>query len=101
MIEEISAILVLLQIILQLGAAYFAYRLMRLTGTFRAWSLIVIALIIQAIRRILSQLIIMNLVPLGSIIELVDRLFIALLVSACMIVGMYELEKIFSKKLGK
>lgn len=101
MIEEAVAILGLVQIILQLSAAYFAYKVMKLTGRFRAWSLIVIALIIMAVRRITAELITMNLLHLGGTIELMDRLLLPLVISMCLTASMYELAKIFSKKISE
>jgi len=86
------------QIALQLGAAYFAYKLIKMTGTFRAWVLVIIAFVLMAFRRTTALLITMGTIPeLIGTIGMVDRLALPLVISICLIWGMYELFKIFLK----
>lgn len=100
MIEQITQLLGIVQIILQLAAAYFAYKLIKITGTFNAWMLIVIGLFIMALRRITAQLITMNIIPsLEGTIGLMDRLLLPLIISVCMMMGMYELYRIFKRRV--
>jgi len=100
MVEWLTApnIVAAVSIILQLAAAYYAYRLMRITGVFRAWALVVLALFLQLFRRIIA---LMAVAGLGTeFIEMFD-LLIMLMISLFLFFGMYELSKKFEKILKK
>jgi hypothetical protein len=100
MTEQITQLLGIVQIILQLVAVYYAYKLTKITGTFTAWALIIIGLSIMTLRRITAQLIIMNIIPsLEGTIGLIDRLLLPLTISVCIMLGMYELYKIFKRRV--
>jgi len=88
-----------ISIALQLTAAYYAYRLMRITGAFRAWALVVIALFLMAFRRITAF---MAVAGLGTqTIQTFDLLITPLAISLLLLYGMYELSKKFEKILKK
>lgn len=94
--SDVLIIFSVVQIILQLGAAYFAYKLVKLTGMFRAWVLVITAFILMAFRRTTALLITMGAVPeLTGAVGIFDRLILPLIISICLITGMYELFKMF------
>jgi len=98
MIEELNQILGIVQVLLQVAAAYFAYRLMKITGTFRAWSLILTALVLQTVRRMIAWMVVMSFIPRGDTFTLLDQGVLPLLISLCLAAGMYELLKMFAER---
>ena len=51
------------QLILQAGVAYYAYRVTRTTGSFRAWTLIIASFVLLTIRNVVSLLLTLSLPP--------------------------------------
>jgi hypothetical protein len=77
---------------MQCGAAYYAYRVMKISGRFFAWTLITAMLILMLIRRLavfLAPYILMD----DALIHLISSI-ITLFISACALVGMYSLLRI-------
>lgn len=102
MIDMATFVLAIAQIILQLGAAFLAYRLTRLTGAFRAWSLLIIALVFMAARRTTALLIEMGAMPaLGGFVGFVDRIVLPLSISILLLLSMYELVRTFERQLKR
>ena len=102
MVDFSELVLALTQIILQLGAAYLAYRLMRLTGVFRAWLLLIIAFILMTVRRVTALLIQLgSMLPLGDSVGFVDRIVLPLTISILLVISMYELVRTFERQLKK
>lgn len=96
---SIESLFGLISIALQIVAAYFAYRLIRITGAFRAWTLIILALILMTLRRVTAQLITWGyLQQLTGSIGITDRLVLPLLISIFLVWGMYDLLNLFKKK---
>jgi hypothetical protein len=102
MVDLLSASLGVLQIVVQLGAVYLAYRLISLTGTFVAWSLVIVALVLMTVRRITALMIQVNMIPaLGGSIQLVDTLVLPLSISILLFAGVYGLVKTFERQIRK
>ncbi len=59
------------ELVLQAGVAYYAYRVTRTTGSFRAWTLIIASFVLLTIRNVVSLLLTLSLPPdqLASLIE--------------------------------
>ncbi len=59
------------QLILQASVAYYAYRVTRTTGSFRAWTLIIASFVLLTVRNVVSLLLTLSLPPaqLASLIE--------------------------------
>ena len=101
-IFNLTSILGIISIVLQIAAAYFACKLIRITGTFRAWILIILALILMTLRRITAQLITWGyLQQLTGSIGIIDRLVLPLLISIFLVLGMYDLLKLFKEQKSK
>lgn len=90
---EYETVVLFVATILQLGAAYYAYRLMKTSGRFFAWTLITAMLILMVVRRFVVFL--GPDLPVDS--ELIDMVgaTITLLISVAAFAGMYKLMKIF------
>jgi len=59
------------QLILQAGAVFYAYRVTRLTGSFRAWTLIIAAFTLLTVRNVVSLLLSLSL-PADQLTALID-----------------------------
>ena len=102
MADPITLSLGLVQILLQLGAAYFAYEISRITGAFRAWRLIIAALLLMTARRLTALGIEAGLtVALGGALGFVDRIVLPLIISVCFLVAFLDLRGIFLRQLKK
>ncbi len=102
MVDILSAFLGVLQIAIQLGAVYFAYRLTKLTGAFVAWSLVIIALILMTVRRITALMIQLNLIPaLSGPIQLIDTIVLPPAISIILFAAIYVLVKTFERQMKK
>lgn len=64
-------LVVALQLIGQAGAVYFAYRLTRLTGSFRAWTLIIAAFVLTTGSSVLGLILLLAIDPnqIASLIQ--------------------------------
>jgi hypothetical protein len=85
-----------LAVILQIGAIYFAYRLTRMTGGFRAWWLIIIALTLMTGRRLADIGMTLEQTSLASSVEFINAA-LGLVISAAMLTGMYEVNRAFER----
>ena len=92
----LASILGIVSIILQIIAAYFAYQLIKITGAFRAWILIISALIVMTIRRITAELITTGYISaLTGTAAWIDRIILPLVISILLVFGMYDLLRLF------
>ncbi len=99
---NLENILGIISIILQLIAAYFGYKLIRITGVFRAWTLIIIALVLMTLRRITALLITAKVVPpLTGTVSFIDRLILPLIISIFLVWALYDLLKLFKKEKSR
>jgi hypothetical protein len=94
------------QLILQAGVVFYAYRVTRLTGSFRAWTLIIAAFTLLTIRNVVSLVLSLSL-PADQLAALIDSVGIVTLIlsSAVNIVaglalflGMFGLVKRFENQ---
>jgi len=92
---EFTTVILLAATLLQLGAAYYAYRLMKTAGGFFAWTLITAMLILMVLRRVVVFLAPYTAVE-GTLTGIVAST-ITLLISASAFAGMCGLIKIFRK----
>jgi len=94
--DEYTTVILFVATLLQLGAAYYAYRLMKTAGGFFAWTLITAMLILMVVRRL-----VVFLAPYASmdgvLVEVVAST-ITLLISVSAFAGMHELLKIFREE---
>ncbi len=90
---NITNVIGIISIVLQLTAAYFAYKLIRITGVFRAWTLIIIVLLLMALRRITALI-----TELTGALGFIDRFVLPLIISICLLWAMYDLLRLFKKK---
>jgi PAS domain S-box-containing protein len=81
-------------IVLQLTAAAMAFRLIRLTGKYRAWIFIAVALLLMAARRIISFYLFMN----GDLSFQPEKLneIIGLVLSFLLVIGIAKIAPVFS-----
>jgi hypothetical protein len=61
-----------LEALLDIGAVYFAYRLTRLAGTFRAWILLITALLILASHGVASLIQVVTQIPFQELVSLTE-----------------------------
>lgn len=99
MVDVLAVSLGALQIVIQLAAAYLAYRLTKITGGFLAWSLIIIALILMTVRRMTALFIQTGLLPgLSSSIQFVDTTALPMVISILLLAGFYGLVRTFERQ---
>lgn len=102
MVEVVPLSLGVVQILVQIGAFYLAYRLTRITGVFLAWSLVMIALILMTVRRLTALLIEIGSIPaFAGSIAFVDRILLPFSISILLLLAMYRLVKTFEGQLKK
>ena len=92
---EFTTVILLAATLLQLGAAYYAYRLMRSSGSFLAWTLMTAMIILMVLRRV-----VVFLAPYTAVESTLTGIVastITLLISASAFAGMCGLMKIFRK----
>ncbi len=92
--DHLTAILIL-SIILQLGAAVLALRLIKMTGTSRGWNLISLALALMAFRRS-SSLITLYIPGFSEYYRGMVAESIAIIISISMVLGVYFLSDVFA-----
>lgn len=89
----------LLQIVAQLIAVYFAYRVTRTTGAFIYWTLIVIALVLMTVRRVTALLIQAGSLPaLSGVVSYTDQIILPLAISLFLLAGIYGLVRTFERQ---
>lgn len=94
---EFATVILLAATLLQLGAAYYAYRLMRSSGSFLAWTLITAMFILMVLRRLVVFLAPYTSIEIEGVLIGIVASTITLLISASAFAGMYGLMKIFRK----
>lgn len=89
-------IIILLSIVLQLGAAYLALRLLQVTGHRKAWLLISISLVIMAVRRAVSLVAVSRgqseMTGLEQVFEILGLLVAVLLIWGMRLIRQYFVE---------
>jgi len=100
MVDVLTSSLGVVQILVQLGAVYLAYRLTKITGAFLAWSLVIIALVLMTVRRVTALMIeIGSISALGGSIAFIDRILLPLAISILLLFAMYGLVRTFQGQL--
>ncbi|MCK4327513.1 MAG: hypothetical protein KAW41_03480 [Candidatus Diapherotrites archaeon] len=100
MVDTGLAPLAVAQIVVQLGAAFLAWKITRYTDGIRAWGFIIIALLLMTLRRVTALLLMFGLMPEIEAISIVDKLALPLIISVLMLLGMWDLLGMFTKKYG-
>jgi hypothetical protein len=94
------------QLILQAGVVFYAYRVTKMTGSFRAWTLIIAAFTILTIRNVVSLVLSLSL-PADQLSALIDSVGVVTLVltsavniaaGVALFVGMFGLAKRFENQ---
>jgi len=94
------------QLILQTGVVFYAYRVTKLTGSFRAWTLIILAFTILTIRNVVSLFLSLSL-PADQLASLIDSVGVVTLIAAsavnvaagvALFLGMFGLVKRFENQ---
>ncbi len=93
---EYTTVILFAAAFMQCGAAYYAYRVMETSGRFRAWMLITAMLILMLIRRVVVFL--APYTPVADVLTGIVASIITLSISACALIGMYKLLKIFQQE---
>lgn len=100
MADSLSISLGVLQIVLQLVAAWYAYKVLRFMGAARFWLLIILALVLMSLRRLTVLVTELGLAPaLTGELAFIDRFVLPFLISIFLVLGLYELHQRLSKKL--
>ncbi|MBI2126515.1 MAG: hypothetical protein HYU02_04280 [Thaumarchaeota archaeon] len=100
MVDLLTLSLASLQIIIQLGAVYFAYRLTKITGAFRAWLMVIFALVLMTVRRITALMIeIGSLAAFAGATAFIDRIILPLAISVLLLLAMYDLIRTFRRQM--
>jgi len=92
---EYTTLILFAAAFMQCGAAYYAYRIMETSGRFLAWTLITAMLILMLIRRIVVFL--APYTPMEDVLTHIVASIITFFISACALIGMYQLLKICRK----
>src|SRR2546425_11690119 len=75
------------QLILQAGVVFYAYRVTKLTGSFRAWTLIIAAFTLLTIRNVVSLFLSLSL-PADQLAALIDSVgLVALILSSAVTIA--------------
>ena len=94
------------QLILQAGVVFYAYRVTKLTGSFRAWTLIIVAFIILTVRNMVSLFLSLSL-PADQLASLIDSVGVVTLIATsavnvaagvALFLGMFGLAKRFENQ---
>ena len=102
MADMISLSLGVAQIIVQIVAVYLAYLLTMITGAFRAWYLVIFALILMTVRRVTALMIeVGSIQALAGSIAFIDRILLPLAISVLLAVGMFDLVRTFQRQSKK
>jgi cell shape-determining protein MreD len=101
MIDITTVFLGVLQIVVQLVAVFFAYRLTKITGIFRAWMLIILALVLMTARRFTALVIQLGSLPAETgTISFIDQIVLPSIISIILVLAMYDLLRTFSQQFG-
>src|SRR5207245_8680089 len=69
------------QLILQAGVVFYAYRVTKLTGSFRAWTLIIVAFTILTVRNVVSLFLSLSL-PADPLASLIDSVGVVMIIAS-------------------
>lgn len=101
MVEVASSSIIVFAIILQVFAAYYAFKITRLAGSFRAWTMIIVAFILLALRNVATLLVATGVAPggilgLGGQLRVVaDQIALPFAISLLLLLAMYDLHRLF------
>ncbi len=102
MADPVSLSLGVIQIIVQVAAVYLAYRLTKITGAFRAWYMVILALVLMTVRRVTALMIEAgSILALAGSIAFIDRIVLPLAISVLLSLGMFDLIRIFQRQAKK
>jgi hypothetical protein len=96
----------LLELLLDIGAVYFAYRLTRITGAFRGWVLMIAAVVLITFQSTSSILTLALFFPESQLESLIQSIgtgtfivssLIGMLVSITLFLAMFELFRTFNR----
>ena len=94
------------QLILQAGVVFYAYRVTKLTGSFRAWTLIIAAFTLLTIRNVISLLLTLSL-PADQLASLIESIGVVTTIASsavnivagvALFLGMFGLVKRFESQ---
>jgi hypothetical protein len=94
------------QLILQAGVVFYAYRVTKLTGSFRAWTLIIAAFTLLTIRNVVSLILSLSL-PADQLTALINSIGVVTLIlssavniaaGVALFLGMFGLVKRFENQ---
>jgi len=94
------------QLILQAGVVFYAYRVTKLTGSFRAWTLIIVAFTLLTIRNVVSLILSLSL-PADQLTALINSVGVVTLILSsavniaagiALFLGMFGLVKRFESQ---
>ncbi len=92
---------IFVELSLSAAAVYYAYRLTRLTGTFGAWTLIIVGLVLMTLQNVNSLSTLLTL-PEAQLVALIQQLGIAsLAISAIFSIGIPAIFFLAMRKLYK
>jgi hypothetical protein len=98
--------LTVFQLILQAGVTFYAYRVTKMTGSFRAWTLIIAAFTLLTIRNVVSLLLSLSL-PADQVTSLIESVGVVVIIASsavnivagmALFLGMFGLAKRFEKQ---
>jgi hypothetical protein len=98
--------IIVFQLILQAGVFYFAYKVTKLTGSFRAWTLIIAAFALLTISNVISLILSLSL-PINQLSSLIETAGVATVIatssisvaaSVALFFGMFGLVKRFESQ---
>ncbi len=99
MVDLVSVSLGLVQIVVQLVAVYLAYRLTRITGAFRAWYMVILALILMTVRRVTALMIQTGWIPaLTGSLAFIDQILLPLAISVLLVLALFGLVRLFENQ---
>jgi hypothetical protein len=86
----------ILQIIIQLIAVYYSYRIYLFNRLNKAWLTLTFGLILMALRRITASLVEFDIIPsFTGFISDIDRFILPTLISICLLMGLFYMFKNF------
>jgi hypothetical protein len=94
------------QLVLEAGVVFYAYRVTRLTGSFRAWTLIIAAFTLLTIRNVVSLFLTLSL-PADQLSSLIESIGVITTIASsavnvaagvALFLGMFGLAKRFEKQ---
>jgi len=92
----VNVILAVLQIIIQIIAAFLAYKIYTYNRVSKSWLYLVVAFILMSFRRMTALLIGINLLPaLDGSLSWIDRTLLPFLISVFLVIGVWALLKQF------